>query len=343
MDDKVGQLKRLIEASSRILVTSHISPDPDALCSLLITGTALTKNYPDKKIIMLSEELTGGLNFLKHYPEIIQRPLQNAIAEFRPELIIIVDAMNFSRCTRGDVQPVQRLAKDSGAKIAIIDHHQPEGIEPGALYINNGSPAATQDIYQIFLNSMGLEKPDGYAETALLGIISDTARFLYDNPKHRDTFSVVSELLDAGASIEELENKLSRHTIDEMQVLSELAKNLTSEADYNYSFVSDGFTEKWIKNNLSNDNFKLGCETFVSGYIRNIGRNLWGFIVYPDLSAGSGRYSVSFRAVADSKDVSRIAKALGGGGHKPAAGAKLEADSVERAINKIHKVILNDP
>jgi nanoRNase/pAp phosphatase (c-di-AMP/oligoRNAs hydrolase) len=162
---------------------------------------------------------------------------------------------------------------------------------------------------------------------------------LYDNPRHRETFKIVSDLIDEGVSIELLENRSRRYAKDEIAVLGELANNLQSVDGYSYSFVGDSFTRQWLQNDKSADEFKLGCELFVSGFIRNIGENKWGFIVYPDLTAGEKRYSASFRALGSVKDVAEIARRLGGGGHKPAAGAKFSAASIRQAVEKVRAAI----
>ena len=339
-DNNPKILADLINSSNSILVITHISPDPDALCSLLLAGTTLKANYHDKKIAMNSEELTGGLDFLASYNDIELQSLETAIDKHQPDLIIMVDAMNFKRCTRDNHEAVSVKVKSGGIRLAIIDHHEPENVEPNDLYINHGSPAATQDVYELFFRQLGLKKPDGYAQTAMLGIVSDTNRFMYDNPRHRETFMVTDELLDAGASIEELENKRNRFTKNEMMVLAELAANVTQDKDYTYSYISDEFKNEWFKAGKSPEELKLGCQIFVNDYIRNIGSNRWGFMVYPDLLGGSNLYSASFRSVSGDKDVSKITKFLGGGGHKASAGAKFEATSVQEALNRVKAAIM---
>jgi phosphoesterase RecJ-like protein len=173
----------------------------------------------------------------------------------------------------------------------------------------------------------------------LLGIISDTARHKFDNPLHRETYRIVSDLLDAGASIEQLEAKTERFSKDQIKVLAQLLDNIEGNDGFTFSFISDKFADEWIKGKKSIDDFKNGCEEFTAKYLRGYEQNLWGFIVYQELIAGSGIYSVSLRSVSGVKDVSKIAHILGGGGHKPAAGAKFEAASVEEAISKVKQAI----
>jgi nanoRNase/pAp phosphatase (c-di-AMP/oligoRNAs hydrolase) len=52
-----------------------------------------------------------------------------------------------------------------------------------------------------------------------------------------------------------------------------------------------------------------------------------------------GLYGVSLRSVNGTKDVSKIANQLGGGGHKGASGARFEAEDIDAALEKVKQVI----
>jgi nanoRNase/pAp phosphatase (c-di-AMP/oligoRNAs hydrolase) len=62
-------------------------------------------------------------------------------------------------------------------------------------------------------------------------------------------------------------------------------------------------------------------------------------VVYKDPSEDQGEYSVSFRAISGTKDVSELARRLDGGGHKAAAGGHIEAKDMSEAIEKVKRVI----
>jgi phosphoesterase RecJ-like protein len=255
----------------------------------------------------------------------------------RPDLFILVDAMNFQRVSRVDGDDLKRLIKDElRAKLAILDHHTQVGLESSDVYINSGLPATAQEVYRVLFKELNMKKPDGYAQTTLLGIVSDTSRFKYKNPAHRQTFEVVSELLEAGASIEALEYRLDRYTTQQMAAFSVLARNLTDSGEgYTFSYID---TPDIDVNDT--ESVKVACEIFTDRYIRNIDDNYWGFIVYPEDINGRPAYSVSFRSINDLKDVSAIAERLGGGGHKAAAGAKgIGASSAAEAVKKVQALI----
>lgn len=330
--------KELVDSTERILITSHISPDPDAVSSVLLLGTTLQQNFPDKQTQMVLEEKPArDLSFLDNYNQIQFQSVLEATNKFKPDLFIMVDAMNYERVSRSDGGKIRSLVKDSGAKTATLDHHTEVGRDQVDVYINDQLPATAQQIYKLAFDDLGLQKPTDYAQTALLGIISDTNRFKYDNPAHQATFRIVDILLDDGASIEALENRLERYKPEQMLVFSNLAKNTTdSDKGYTYSFVDDGFSQK-IKDQTA---FKSAYELFTSQFVRNVGGNQWGFLLYPEEFNGKPAYSVSFRSANQVKDVAELAGKLGGGGHKRAAGAKgIQAADVQEAIKKVQAVI----
>jgi len=329
-----NSLQKLIEDSSSILITSHISADADAVCSSLIVRSTLVANYPNKKVLVDLEEVPESLTFLPGFSTIHASPLDREVAKFQPNLIIMLDANNFDRCSRVGAEKTRRYIEANDVKVAIIDHHQPEGKDDVDLYIGNDSPATTQMAYDIFFGKLKMTKPTGYAEIALLGIMNDTNRFLYDNPNHRQTFSIISDLLDAGASIEKLEFKLNRYTKSQLVILAELISNTVVEEGMTYSYLGSKFRDKNLKDDSTAADLKVGCDLYLNNYVRNFENNSWGFIVYPDIASSSGHWGFSARSVGGSVDVSKIAHKLGGGGHISAAGAKISAKTAQEALNK---------
>lgn len=339
MDENTSKFRQLIEAANRILVITHVGPDPDAFTSLLLMGTTLEKNFPRKHIMMASEEQTGDLSPLSGYQEIRLQRLEEAIDGFKPQLIIMVDSMNFKRCTRRDADVISKKVKELAIPLAIIDHHEKIGVEDNEVYINDNGPAAVQEVYETLFSKMNLDKPDGYAQTTMLGLYSDSGGFINKNLRFAETFDLAKELIADGADLEMINNLLNRHSLDEMGAIGELAANLAFSDSYNYSYVSDEFTRRWEDAGKDFEELKLGVSHFVNHYIRNIGERKWGFVVYKDLAAGNNIYGASFRSISGIKNVAEIANKLGGGGHIPAAGAKFEEASAREAVEKVKAVI----
>ena len=272
---------------------------------------------------------------LTDYDKIEIEPLKSAVEKFQPDLIVIVDAMNFKRCTRQDADEVSKIVRDKAIKLAIIDHHEPVGIENNDVYINQGSPAAVQDVYEILFSRLDLKKPAGYAQTTMLGLYSDSGGFVYENKRHEATFKLASELIDAGAKIEAISSLINSYSEDMVHAIGELASNARHKDDYTFSFISDDFTSKWVSDGKNFDELKVGVAHFANQYIRSVDGRQWGFVVYKDIAAGDDTYGVSLRALGGTKNVAEIATALGGGGHIAAAGVKIKSNSLEEVLKTI--------
>ena len=330
-------LLNLIKQADRILVTSHVSPDSDALTSLLLAGLTLAQNFPDKEVNMTLEDRIKSHSYLPGYKQIHFIPLDQALNRYKPELIICLDGMNFDRFSRAS-EKVRDWVKENKPKIVIIDHHEDRSVEKNDLYINQGSPAVVQDIYELFFNGMKLNKPDGYPVLTLTGLFSDTGGFTYKNNRHSATFELIDELISVGGNLEEISASFANYSHDQMVALEELIKNLKVEAGYSYSYLSDDFVRQWVKSGKSYSDLSEAKAHFVNSYVRNIEGNRWGFAVYPNSSFET--YDVSLRSQSDVRDVSKIAAKLGGGGHKPAAGQKgIKAKSAQEVVDMVLKAI----
>src|SRR5258708_5262128 len=97
MDAEASKLEQLIKNAQKILITSHISPDPDAVSSLLLLGTTIKFNYSDKTVQMVLEEQPFGLNSLSGHEDIGFGSIVQALNSYRPDLFILLDGNNYSR------------------------------------------------------------------------------------------------------------------------------------------------------------------------------------------------------------------------------------------------------
>lgn len=334
------KLKQLIEAADQILITSHISPDPDAVSSLLLMAETLKLNYPAKSFYAILEEKPANLDFIYGYEDIEFKPVYEVLTSVKPGLLILLDGNNFERCSRHDGAKIRDFIAENNIKTATIDHHEPEGKDNVDVYINRHSPACVQDVYEVCFDDLKWRQPPESAKTAMVGLYADSGGFAYmKDGSHKRMFALAERLVDQGASVELIKNRLSRFSSDNMSALRELLTNIQSGGEYTYSFLSDAFMADWLDKNLTYSTLQLSTGVFLDDFIRNIEDRQWGFIVYMNKLQGEGIYSVSLRAVNGVKDVSVIAGALGGGGHKGAAGAKFEAVSVEEAISKVKAAI----
>jgi phosphoesterase RecJ-like protein len=335
-----NDLLNLIKDAQRIFITSHVSPDPDAICSVLLLANTLRENMPEKEVLIcLEEQPAKDVSFLSGHEQIKFESLSALIESFNPDLFIMLDANNFERISRAEGQKIKNYVSQNSIKTVIIDHHQAAGKDDVDLYINDDCPATVQNVYEICFSRLNLKKPKGYGDTTMLGILDDTGRFLYENPKHEQTLELVNSLIDEGVSIEALWNHLNRYTEDQLEVISELIKNIVVDSGFTYSFLDDDFCSHWLESKGEPAKLKGAVDWFKDNFLRSVGDNTWGFVVYKDPSETEGEYSVSFRAINGTKDVSELARKLSGGGHKAAAGGHVNASSIRGAIASVKAMI----
>jgi bifunctional oligoribonuclease and PAP phosphatase NrnA len=340
MEAEAKKLKRLIDDSQRILVTSHISPDADAVSSVLLFISTLKLNFPDKMLLAVLEEEPADLDFIDGYSKLEFGPVAEKLEDFKPSLLVMLDGNNYERASRKDGQRMRDFIKSRAVKTVVIDHHQIAGKDDVDIFINRQSPSTVQDVYCLLSDGLDLKMHPTAPQTAMTGFYADTGGFLYVKAGQPDrVFGFAERLVAAGADVEKVKYQLENYSLADMAVLGALARNISQTADYNYSFLKDDFISDWMAKWNKHSFLQRGTNAFLNNYIRNIGGRSWGFIVYKNILEGTGIYSASFRSQSGHPDVSLIAGRLGGGGHKPAAGARFEAASAQAAVAKVQAVI----
>jgi len=337
----INILADTIKNSNNILVISHFNPDPDSIGSTLFALNVLKKNFPEKNInASIEGAIPETYSFLEGFNAILKSDnISETILELKPELIIMLDGGIFGRFSREHSSEVGASIRDNSIKTIVFDHHNPEHQDPVDFYINERRSSTCEQIYLIFRDQLNLKIDIEDKKAVLFGIIDDTGRFMYNNNYHNDTFKIASELVSDGLNIEELQ--LHTHMLNKysLMVVQELTNNYMQSDVCNYSFVSDEFGTKYIENGFDLGDYNIGYHFFMDNYLRNLQPFKWGYILVPDLDLGKGKYKGSFRAIYGSIDVSILAKNLNGGGHKAAAGFKLQAESIKDALEKTTEVI----
>lgn len=345
------ELLNLLQKSKKVVITSHTSPDPDAIGSSLYLYNILKRELKAEVSVAMEGVLSKSYSFLQGFDEIINGRLVDTLSKISPDTLVMLDGNSYKRFvkTEDDALKLKKLIENSSIKTIIIDHHSDEDKDPSDIYINNKCSSASEEVYSIFTGEFGFKatKPD--MENVLFGILGDTGRFLYKNPAHRKTFAIVSDIIDVGVSIEVLSNSMDLLTPTHLRIMSELTGNFKQKDDYNFSFISDTFAQELISEGVGEDVYSGAYHAFMHEYIRIIEPNKWGFVVVPDIGRSTDFlstdaatvkiYKGSFRAVNDLLDTTVFTRELGGGGHKPASGCKFKAESCEMALKIVHDVI----
>ncbi len=313
----------IVEVSESILILTHKNPDGDAVGSVL--GLAMAFLEKKKKVdCFFVEPVPKIFNFL---PNI--KLIKNKIVPQKYDLIILLDCDGFERTGIENVKNVF-VSFDN---LLVIDHHpKSENSDSGESYfaIIDSKASSTAMLVYRFLYEMNIEITKDIANCLLTGIFTDTGSFQHSNTDE-ETLKAAAELIKKGPRVDKIaknifNNKtipaikiwgkaLSRITTDDStgMAISYLSKRDIEEHDVSQEDIS-GLVS--IINTISDAKFSLFLTEYDDNKIK-----------------GSLR-SEDYKGI----DVSKIAKKLGGGGHKLASGFEIKGN-MENSIQKVSQMI----
>jgi phosphoesterase RecJ-like protein len=325
------KILEVIKSSNNILLHCHPNPDPDSVGSVLAMKIALEKL--GKKVTVIRGDTEIPIAF-RHFPkanEIIEKNFFE-INKDDFDLFIILDSGSKEMISRkGEVVFGDKM------RTINIDHH---ASNPGYAEINLVDSSYSSNAQLVFdlITSWGIEINHKMAINLFMGMYTDTGGFKYETVT-AETYQIASELVkiapDFHKYIFEMENS---NTSDDLKfeglALSSI-KNFLND-NIAISAISQKDLESVGLNTRSNISLHI-----ISNLLRSvIGWNIGVCLVEMEPNV----FKVSFRTRDSTKfDVSKLAIALGGGGHKPAAGAsiKLPKEQAIKAIVEKAKIIYN--
>jgi len=305
-----------IKDSNSILLLTHERPDGDAIGSVLSFYHYLTSI--NKSVDMLILDIPKVFNFLPA----IDKVVDNTAKEY--DLGIIVDCAAKERIVgNGDL-----LSKCKST--ICIDHHISNNKYCDLNLIEGDVSSCCQVIYYLF-KYFNISFSKEILDSLMSGVLTDTNGFSI-NTVDKDTFNMAAQVMEFGVDIHNLYDRLLCKKTMSQHELTKLGMERL-ELIYNGKIA---FT--YI---LKSDFEKVGALNGEHEGIVDIGRNIEGVLVSVFLREDNG-FTFSLRS-SGVVDVSKIAIALGGGGHFMASGGKVYGtleETKETLINEIKKVIL---
>jgi phosphoesterase RecJ-like protein len=307
------EVLRAIRERDRFCLTTHERPDGDAVGSLAAMQQVLAGLGKDAIAFMPAEEfpLPYEYRFIR---------LDGLATE--PPTDLCQRALVFLDCGNIDRTPVEQLRRDDGTALIInIDHHH-DNTRFGA--VNHVDPRAscTAEIVWDLAHALGVRITPAMSEALYVGLVTDTGRFMYENTGPR-AHEMAAELIAGGLAPHEI----YRHLYEGIPQgkLELLARGLTNVERFDGGLLT--------VTHLTRDDYRTtgADESYSEGVVDHL-RSLEGTavagLVREQLSDPSTR-KVSLRATDDRIDVSRIARAGGGGGHRRAAGFSTDLEFPE--------------
>ncbi|MBL4594380.1 MAG: DHH family phosphoesterase, partial [Flavobacteriales bacterium] len=153
----MDKIREVLDESKYIVITTHKSPDGDAIGSSLALYHFLKKMGKEVTVIV-PDAFPVFLNWMEDTSTIIQYDTQTKHAEEIIEKAEIIFSLDYNSLTRiSDLQ--NPLEKSSATKI-VIDHHQDPQEFADHYFVDTDSCSTCQLVYE-FIESLGeLEKLD---------------------------------------------------------------------------------------------------------------------------------------------------------------------------------------
>jgi bifunctional oligoribonuclease and PAP phosphatase NrnA len=299
-------LDRVVDAirmNDRFVVAAHENPDGDALGSMLATTLGLRATGKDAVMFLSGTAPTPGeYRFLDL--DGLCRELPDDVGD---RVLLAVDCAN-ERRIGPDNDPVER------PKLVLnVDHHH-DNSRFGDVNLVVDEASSTSEIVRDILRELDVALTPAIAEALYVGLVTDTGRFQYTNTTPK-ALRLAAELVETGADV----HGIFRHVYETVQFAK--LKLLARALERAELFEGGGLVVSYL---LKEDFAAVGAEEpYSEGIIDSLraveGSEMVALIREPPRNEGPAR-RVSLRSSRDEVDVSAIAREVGGGGHRQAAG-----------------------
>lgn len=304
-----------IKKANKILVNCHRGPDSDSVGSALALSGVI-KKMGKEVLVICPSDIPSDLHFL-HGADSIQRVNFSSFDFSRSDLFLVIDSSTYSMVTG---------LKDSdkpSINTIVIDHHI-SNEKFGQINLVDAKRTSTGELLFKIFEDWDVEIDPIIAECLLTGIIGDTGSFQYQNVGE-ESLRIAATLMEKGADKDKIIYNIYRNIdFKEIKMWGKFIENMRIEDNFVWSAISlstfkDFGEYPYAKEDVANLFFPV---------VKNTD---FGIVM---VETNDKVLSVSFRSRSDF-DVSKIAEEVGGGGHKAAAGARIEGMPFEEAVNKV--------
>lgn len=303
-----------IRKERSFLIATHINPDGDALGSALALAFALEEM--GKEIFVFDRDpVPEFYRFLPGFERFRQDIPEDVV---RDAVLILLD------CNGPDRASLEGFAF---RKSIVIDHHETESSFGDFRWIDR-SAAATGLLVFALIKELGITPSPDIATNLYAALSVDTGTFRYSNTS-AGVFRVAAELVDRGAEPHVVADHLyERWSERRFRLLIETLKTLEIHDGIGLIHVTGGMFSQAGASPEDTENFsnfpRMIDSVRLAAFFRAAGEKTW---------------KVSLRSKGE-VNVAAVAERFGGGGHRNAAGYRIQAD-LEKAKKALLDACLN--
>ena len=320
----LSQIAEYILKGKKIGITYHVSPDGDAVGSVLALLNGL-KSLNKNCYVISKDSLSDNLKFLKGSEEILGNVVE---ATNDTDIVVVLDCGNLER--------VSANLNEFTGTIINIDHHLSNDKYGDINYIDSKAAATAEIVFEL-LGYMGISFNDENNNTLkeigtciYTSIVTDTGAFRHSNVTER-THTISAALKKIGVDNTSIyQNLFDNKDFSRIKLIGKALSSMQLILNGKVALLE-------IDKDFTAD---LGIDVGDTSDIISYGLQIKGVEVTLLLKEVEDGVKASLRAKSY-VDVRKIAETFGGGGHVRASGIKIKNISMEEAkyeiLNEIQK------
>ena len=321
------ELKQRLKQAKHILITTHKSPDGDAIGSSL--GLYLFLKKINKNVsVVVPDSFPEFLNWMSNVEDIIYFDTNNETARELINKSDVIFSLDYNALNRID-EMGEVIAQTNSFKV-VVDHHQNPQDFADYYFVDTDCCSTAQLIYEFIDKLEELNKMDkAIAECLYCGIMTDTGSFRYPSTTAK-THQIIAEFLKLGADGSKIHQEVyDTYSEKRLRLLGyALSNKMKVFPEINTAYISLSQEE------LKQFDFKRGDTEGLVNYPLSINGIKFAALI----TEKEKDVSMSFRSK-DGCYVNEFAsKHFSGGGHIYAAGGKSDL-SLEETIQKFEALI----
>jgi phosphoesterase RecJ-like protein len=311
-------LSEAAEARATVVLSGHVQPDADALGSTLALAEGLRRRgarvlttFPDPFTLPASLSWLPGADGL----------VPSSVVPGSPDVFVSLDA-----ASPGRLGELAVLLEQAGTSV-VVDHH---ASNPGFgdVQVVDGAAPATVVLVAGLLDELGVAVDRQLATLLYAGLAADTGSFRFGNTRP-DTHELAARLLATGIDHSDISRRLfDTAPFGWLGLLSEVTGRAVLEREVGAGLVwTWSSTAEAAEHGLPGEQLEALVDVVRATEEADVACVLKG--------QDDGSWSVSLRS-RGATDVARVAMALGGGGHRGAAGftSHLDREGTVEAIRE---------
>jgi phosphoesterase RecJ-like protein len=323
----MNEIKSIISNAKNIVITTHKSPDGDAIGSSLALYHFLNKLEKNVSVVV-PDAFPHFLCWMKSTDNIIYYDSQTELATNKIDQADVIFSLDYNALSR--IGNLNEPIKNSSAIKIVIDHHQNPQEFANHYIVDTTCCSTSQLIYEFIENLNEKDKLDKViAECIYCGIMTDTGSFRFPSTTAK-THQIIAHLIDLGVDGAEIHEAVyDTYSANRLQLLGyALTEKMKIFSDINAAYISLSQEE------LKKYKFKKGDTEGLVNYPLSIN----GIKLAVLITEKEKDISMSFRSKGNFYVNKLASKHFCGGGHIYAAGGRSTL-TLEETVVKFEKVL----